>query len=85
MKEQQHNAKGDLKKRDGYYLAKLRYRGWHIVNKRFKEKDAARQWLHDIIHDFIGSVIQEDIDRMKNLIEETYGPQQGDTNNDRTF
>jgi hypothetical protein len=78
MNNKQFNVKGDLKKRDGYWLAKLRYRGWHITNKRFPDKDSARQWLHEKMNEFMGSSIQDDIDRFKTLIEETYGPTQGD-------
>jgi hypothetical protein len=74
-----HNLKADLKKRDGFWLAKLRYRGWQIVSKHFETKDAARQWLHDMSNEFFGSAIQDDIDRLKILIDETY---QGDQTND---
>jgi hypothetical protein len=74
----QHNLKADLKKRDGHWLAKLRYRGWVIVALRFPDKDTARQWLHQTQETFHGSAIHDDIDRLKDLITETYQGDQTD-------
>jgi hypothetical protein len=69
-----HELKLDLKNREDHWFAKLRYYGWYVYGKRFPldQKDRARQWLRNKHEQFHGSVVEEEIDRLKTLIEETY-------------
>jgi hypothetical protein len=79
MKNQIYDLKADCKERADCWEVRIRYRDWSLHTRefrygdnKFKAKDDARQYIHKLTDDWHGSVIEEEIDRLKILIDETY-------------